>query len=238
MVNLKEQIKKVNEVLNAKGIEALQKYDTGSFVAVGYRPQYIIDAVNEVIGQGNWKHSLKQYKIEEVASRQGSRQVVTAEVTIQILDKGNVIFETGSQFGGGNVVKGNIGDGIKAAITDAIGKALSMLSVGSDAYCGILGKLYGEKLSLEEDIPETEAVFTKPPVTKLPKPTPTTTTTPFTKTAPKPTVTSNFKTPTPKTSKSVVNTQQELPQTSMVPPIAKPIAATAPKFNVPKFGEK
>ena len=40
------------------------------------------------------------------------------------------------------IVKGNVGDSYKGAITDAIQKCLSLLSIGTDAYRGLLRDVY------------------------------------------------------------------------------------------------
>jgi hypothetical protein len=40
------------------------------------------------------------------------------------------------------IIKGNVGDAQKGAITDAIQKCMSLLSIGSDAYKGLLKNLY------------------------------------------------------------------------------------------------
>ena len=41
-----------------------------------------------------------------------------------------------------HIVKGNVGDSYKGAITDAIQKCLSLLSIGTDAYRGLLRDVY------------------------------------------------------------------------------------------------
>ena len=40
------------------------------------------------------------------------------------------------------IVKGNVGDAQKGAITDAIQKCMSLLSIGSDAYKGLLKHVF------------------------------------------------------------------------------------------------
>jgi len=40
------------------------------------------------------------------------------------------------------IVKGNVGDAQKGAITDAIQKCMSLLSIGSDSYKGLLKNVY------------------------------------------------------------------------------------------------
>ena len=74
----------------------------------------------------------------------------------------------GSHKGQMQIVKGNVGDAQKGAITDAIQKCMSLLSIGSDAYKGLLKNVY---------LQGTQR--TQPPVTQSnpqpkTKPTPTT----------------------------------------------------------------
>lgn len=141
-MNVRDKIEKVNAILEKHGSDAVQKYDTGSFMAIGYKPQFIIDSMNEVFGVGTWKHEVMGHKLVEVKTKADkTRQVAVVELKIHLLDdSGQPIFSTGTHFGGGNVVAGNVADGLKSAVTDAIGKALSVLSVGNLAYRGTLTK--------------------------------------------------------------------------------------------------
>lgn len=140
-MNFNEKINKVNDILDGHGEDAVQKYNTGSFEAIGYKPQYVIDAMNEALGIGNWRHIVHSSTTYEVNTKKGdTRQVVVAEVSIQFIENGNVVYETGKQYGGGNVVAGNMADGFKSAVTDAIGKTLSLMSVGKKAYRGMLSQ--------------------------------------------------------------------------------------------------
>ena len=134
-----DKVTRVNEILDEHGPSAIQVYDTGSFEAIGYKPQYIIDAVNEVFGIGKWRHVLHSHEVREVTTKAGNKRLIAiAEVSVQIL--GEPLFETGIQFGNGQIAAGNVGDGIKSAITDAIGKCFSLMSIGFKAYRGELDK--------------------------------------------------------------------------------------------------
>jgi hypothetical protein len=48
----------------------------------------------------------------------------------------------GSQIGQMQIVKDNVGDAYKGAITDALQKCFSLLSIGTDAYRGLLESIY------------------------------------------------------------------------------------------------
>ena len=137
---LKEKIDLINERLRSFGIEAVQEIKmTGKDgkvigqVKYGYRPQYVFDSVNEFLGPENWRYELTK---EEIFDTQA-----VAEVKLYLKIDGEW-FCKGSQKGQMQIVKGNVGDAQKGAITDAIQKCMSLLSIGSDSYKGLLIKVY------------------------------------------------------------------------------------------------
>lgn len=137
---LKEKIDLINERLRSFGIEAVQEIKmTGKDgkvigqVKYGYRPQYVFDSVNEFLGPENWRYELTR---EEIFDSQA-----VAEVKLFLKIDGEW-FCKGSQKGQMQIVKGNVGDAQKGAITDAIQKCMSLLSIGSDSYKGLLIKVY------------------------------------------------------------------------------------------------
>jgi len=149
----KEKVAEVNKLLETYGTDAVQQYKTASgFDAVGYKPQAILDAVNDVFGPTGWKYVLRNLDIHTYTSGNGKDgSIASAEVVVQFLNSdGTVVYETGPQFGGSRVVMNNIPDAKKGAVTDAVGKALSLLSVGSAAYRGTLSKQYKDKAEIEK----------------------------------------------------------------------------------------
>lgn len=160
-MNFNDKIKKVNDLLDEFGGDAIQEYDKSAskgFSSIGFKAQYIIDAMNEIFGADGWKHVVHTTEIREVSNKDGSKRLVAvADVSIQFISQdvnpGTVLFETGKQFGGGGVVGGAIADALKSAVTDGIGKCLSLLSVGNKAYRGTLVKEYKGKV---DKIIETE----------------------------------------------------------------------------------
>ena len=140
MAPLQEQIQSINERLRAIGIEAIQEIkmtDKGGNVIgqikYGFRPQYVFDSVNEVLGPENWRYELTK---EEIFESQA-----VAEVRLFVKSDGDWLCK-GSHKGQMQIVKGNVGDAQKGAITDAIQKCMSLLSIGSDAYKGLLKNVY------------------------------------------------------------------------------------------------
>jgi len=140
MATLQEQIHSINERLRAFGTEAIQEIkmtDKGGNVIgqvkYGYRPQYVFDSVNEVLGPENWRYELTKEEIFETQA--------VSEVRLYIKIDGDWLCK-GSHKGQMQIIKGNVGDAQKGAITDAIQKCMSLLSIGSDAYKGLLKNAY------------------------------------------------------------------------------------------------
>jgi len=140
MASLQDQIHSINERLRAFGIEAIQEIkmtDKGGNVIgqikYGFRPQYVFDSVNEVLGPENWRYELTKEEIFETQA--------VAEVRLFLKVDGDWLCK-GSHKGQMQIIKGNVGDAQKGAITDAIQKCMSLLSIGSDAYKGLLRNVY------------------------------------------------------------------------------------------------
>ena len=136
---LSKMVEEINAQLRAFGREAVQEIkmmkDGKAIgqVRYGYKPQYVIDAVNNVLMPENWRY--------EVVSKEIFDNQVVADVQLFIRVK-DEWFCKGAQTGQMQIVKGNVGDAMKGAITGAIQKCLSLLSIGSDAYKGLLKNVY------------------------------------------------------------------------------------------------
>ena len=132
---LTQQIEMVNAQLRDFGRAAIQEVKmvkNGQIIGqirYGYKPQYVFDAVNAILMPENWRY--------EVVSKEIFDNQVVAEVKLFIRVK-DEWFCKGAQSGQMQIVRGNVGDAMKGAITDAIQKCLSLLSIGSDAYKGLL----------------------------------------------------------------------------------------------------
>ncbi len=137
---LQEKISSINDKLRSFGVEAVQEIKMTDKdgkvigqVKYGYRPQYVFDSVNEFLGPENWRYELGK---EEIFDNQA-----VAEVKIFLKVDGEW-FCKGSHKGQMQIVKGNVGDAQKGAITDAIQKCMSLLSIGCDSYKGLLKNVY------------------------------------------------------------------------------------------------
>jgi hypothetical protein len=138
--NLTKQVEEINAALRAFGSAAVQEIKMmkdGKVIGqvrYGYKPQYVFDAVNSILLPENWRY--------EVVSKEIFDSQVVVEVRLFIRVNGNEWICKGSQTGQMHIVKGNVGDSYKGAITDAIQKCLSLLSIGTDAYRGLLRDVY------------------------------------------------------------------------------------------------
>ena len=144
MSTLTEKIHEINELIRSFGRAAVQeikmKDRDGKVIGqirYGYRPQYVFDAVNQIIGPENWRYELNK---EEIFDNQ-----VVAEVTLFLKTDADEWFCKGSHKGQMNIVKGNVGDAQKGAITDALQKCLSLCSIGQDSYRGLLETVYNSR---------------------------------------------------------------------------------------------
>ena len=138
-LTITEQVEAINAQLRALGREAVQEIkmmkdgQVIGQVRYGFKPQYVFDAVNNVLLPENWRY--------EVVSKEIFDNQVVAEVKL-FLRAGEEWFCKGSQTGQMQIIKKNVGDAMKGAITDALQKCLSLLSIGSDAYKGLLRDVY------------------------------------------------------------------------------------------------
>lgn len=138
--NLSKKVEGINAQLRAFGREAVQEtkmMKDGKVIGqirYGYKPQYVFDAVNSVLLPENWKY--------EVVSKEIFDNQVVAEVKLFVRINGDEWLCKGSQTGQMQIVKKNVGDAYKGSITDALQKCFSLLSIGSDAYKGLLRNVY------------------------------------------------------------------------------------------------
>ncbi len=139
MSNFQKKIEEINAQLKAYGREAVQEtkmMKDGQVIGqirYGFKPQYVFDAVNSVLLPENWRYEVISKEIFDFQA------VVEVKLFLRV---GEEWFCKGSQIGQMQIVKKNVGDAYKGAITDALQKCFSLLSIGSDAYKGLLKKVY------------------------------------------------------------------------------------------------
>jgi len=130
-----EKIEKINKILRDQGKAIIQVKDVGR-KQYGYVPQAVFDAVNAVLGPENWTYEVHSNEIID------GQAIACVEV---FMNTNNGWLSKGKHWGQSNVVKGNIGDALKGAVTDGIQKCLSLWSIGSDAYAGKLEAVWVKK---------------------------------------------------------------------------------------------
>ena len=129
---IEEKIKAVNQLLHdgEPGNVSIDNYSGYS----GYKPQYIIDAMNIVFKIGSWGFEEVTSEIVSHQAEKGTSNLALCQVKVWLK---NIEFMPVG-WGQSRVTKGDIGDAKKGAQTDAIKKALSYFSIGNRAYHGLL----------------------------------------------------------------------------------------------------
>jgi len=160
-----EKIKKINNILREQGKAVIQEkkmMKNGKIIGkvqYGYKPQAVFDAVNAILGPENWTYEVHSNEILD------GQAIACVEVFINTV---NGWLSKGRHWGQSNVVKGNIGDALKGAVTDGIQKSLSLWSIGADAYAGKLEKIWKGK---DEEPKSSQGNYSSKPekVVELPK---------------------------------------------------------------------
>jgi len=138
MNQLSEKISRINELLDSKGARAVQKKPgLGNRPELfGYIPQFVFDAVSEVLGADSWSHTVDEHFYTE------KQAVVRVTVTIGGASH--------TQFGESQIIRGDTGSALKGAVTDAVQKCLALFGIGSKAYRGELKPVFqaGTSMSL------------------------------------------------------------------------------------------
>ncbi len=152
-----EKIIKVNALLKAQGSQIIQRIQIGNKpVMHGYRPQYVLDAINEIFGPQNWYYKLHDTELFATGDDDQSGQIVSSvEVFIRTSEEAEFVSH-GVQFGQSQIVHGNVGDAKKGAVTNAVLKGLSLFSIGNAAYRGELGAVYGNDSNQQTSSPRSQ----------------------------------------------------------------------------------
>lgn len=127
-----EKIKAVNKILQEGESKNVSNDNYAGYT--GYKPQYIVDAMNVAFHIGGWGFEEIAAEIVTNQTEKGSSSIAIAQVKVWLK---NVEFQPVG-WGQGRVTKGDVGDAKKSAQTDAIKKALSYFSIGNRAYHGLL----------------------------------------------------------------------------------------------------
>lgn len=100
----------------------------------GYKPQFVVREMNKVFGHGKWGFNEISMVVSEPDDKGNCLAVANVEVWLEGVEN------TMSAYGQSRVTRGDTGDAMKGAQTDAIKKALSYFDIGQKAYFGLLKK--------------------------------------------------------------------------------------------------
>ncbi len=142
-------VEKVDSILEKEGASAVQEVPGRGRTLYGYRPQSVIDALNQVLGANSWGYEVLEHSVEKVESKKGdTRYLAYVKLRLWVVDRDS----SKDVFGGSENY--TPGDALKGAVTDAIQKGLSLFSIGRKAYRGELKELLPPK---EQEKRETKA---------------------------------------------------------------------------------
>ncbi|HRR95434.1 MAG TPA: Rad52/Rad22 family DNA repair protein [Candidatus Ratteibacteria bacterium] len=149
MSTITEKIVEINKILDGFGDEAIQEEKRPWGSLWGYKPQYEVDAVNQVLKEDGWG-----YKLITIQTTPLDNSRITAIAQVEVYIKiGDTLVCKGPQFG---VSTNYPGDAEKGAITDGIGKGLSLWGIGSKAYRGLLRPMKEPVDKQEEKVAEQQ----------------------------------------------------------------------------------
>ncbi len=128
---MNEKVEQVNKILQAGEPGNITTDDHAKYASTGYKPQSIVDAMNEVFWNA-W--GFEELNSELLLSKDGMPTLAICQVSVRLKD----VDWQPVGWGQARIVSGDIGDAKKGAQTDAIKKALSYFSIGNRAYHGLL----------------------------------------------------------------------------------------------------
>lgn len=149
-LSLKDMVDLINQKLvdAARNDKDVIQINTIGKKQVGFKPQYIFDAINEVLGPDNWRYETKvlellntPYTDKNNVEKVCSQAIIETKLFIRVNDEW---IAKGTHYGQCPVIQGNVGDAIKGATTDSLQKVFSTISVGNLAYSGRLEALYDQ----------------------------------------------------------------------------------------------
>lgn len=166
---MQSKVKEINDLLRSFGDKAIQQSNIpGRGQVTGYKPQYVLDSINAVIGQNGWRWEIINEQVY-LPNEQGKGGNVYVRIALYVKVDGEWL-RKGEHYGGAKISTSSVGDALKAATTDALQKAFSTMSVARDSYSGLLKHNVGRQAwernkpkSQETSKPKTEIKPDTPP---------------------------------------------------------------------------
>lgn len=154
----KTDIKKIRAPFPPESIQVRQCFrneETGEEILLtGYKPQYIIERLNDCFGHEGWDFEIVAHDIVKVEAWVLGRLTVYASKFDKDAIDGPIIRKVMTkkeQFGTGRYNKGtSLGDTFKSAATNALEKCASLLDIGHEAYKGLVPVPQDSKYAVSE----------------------------------------------------------------------------------------
>ena len=143
-------VEKIDSLLDKEGTSAVQEVPGRGRTLFGYKPQFVIDALNQVVGANSWGYEVLDHSVEKVENKKGeTRFLAYVKLKLWVVDR-----ESAKEVFGGSE-NYTPGDALKGAVTDAIQKGLSLFSIGRKAYRGELKELLPAKEQEKKEVKAT-----------------------------------------------------------------------------------
>lgn len=167
----KEDIASIRKSFGKECIQIYKKYKdnkTGEEkILIGYKPQYIIERLNDCFGHDGWDFEIRQIEEKNSCAYCWGRLTIFASAYMENEDikmygaiKRSVVCVK-DQIGSCEYRPNEIsyGDALKGAATNCLEKCASLLDIGHEAYKGLVeyeGKTSAKKASPEEKTEKVE----------------------------------------------------------------------------------
>ncbi len=143
-------VEKIDSLLEKEGALAVQEVPGRGRTLFGYKPQFVIDALNQVVGANSWGYEVLDHSVEKVENKKGeTRFLAYVKLKLWVVER-----ESAKEVFGGSE-NYTPGDALKGAVTDAIQKGLSLFSIGRKAYRGELKELLPAKEQEKKEVKAT-----------------------------------------------------------------------------------
>jgi len=154
----KKDIEKIRAPFPEESVQVRKTFkdeDTGADILLtGYKPQYIIERLNDCFGHENWDFKIKEHELVKTqAWVLGQLTIYVSKIDAEAIDGPIIrkVMTVKEQFGTGSMNKVTpIGDAFKSAATNSLEKCASLLDIGHEAYKGLVKVPTNSKYAVTE----------------------------------------------------------------------------------------
>jgi len=117
---------------------ALSDDKSRGFTLTSIKAAYVMERLNDVFGicGSGWKYTISKLSTSETKVNGGFKVEIGCLVSLQYKMSDGEWSEKIKQFGGKQIVKGNVTDARKSAVTDGLTKVASILGIGHKVFKG------------------------------------------------------------------------------------------------------